>query len=196
MTADEQLCQQLEEAIEAYVDGELEPPVSSRLEGHLESCRGCRQEVARAHRLRESLRSLPGLEAPRPAVAAVLETARAEAASRKWSWLGFLSPRPVLAGLAAAALLVVIVLALFPGRSDETRVAMDDPAVARATLEAKLALAHFARANRKIGLELGDDVVRQRIVLPATRVVSRSLASGAAGDVQEIHMGGDVNERG
>ena len=99
-------CHRLREALEAYVDGELEVAVGERLERHLEGCPGCREELALALEVRDGLRGLPTLEAPRATVAAVLEIARAEATPRRpargWRWWSGLDLRPALAAAAVA----------------------------------------------------------------------------------------------
>lgn len=191
-------CEPFAEALELYLEGELEGGQRRALDDHLSSCPSCRSELALAAEVRDSLRRLPSLEAPRRAVAEVMATARAEADASEWwqpgAWLRGLLARPALAVAgAAAALLVVILLSLFPGQPRETTLAADDPAVVRAALETKLALAHFARANRKIGLELGEDVLHERMVLPATRGVARSLGSQGSGTGRPV---AGPNERG
>jgi anti-sigma factor RsiW len=188
-------CESFAEALDLHLDGELGGARTMELEEHLESCEACRDELALAAAVRDGLRRLPSFEAPRPAVARVLETARAEAESREHGfldWLRSLSPRPALVATTAAALLVALVLTLYPDRSSEPTLAGDEAAIAQATLEAKLALAHFARANRKIGLGLGQDVLHDRVVQPTSDGLARSLgAPGGAGE-----PGAGSNERG
>lgn len=188
-------CERWQEVLEAYVDGELDAPERSRLENHLEGCPACRSELALASELRDRLRGLPSLDAPRGAVAAVLETARQEDRAQRgpapWSWLETLWARPLLAGGAAAAIVLAIVLALFPGDGGPAAPG-SDAEIARATLEAKLALAHFARANRKVALGVGEDVIRERMMMPTGRAVARSLTMEESLD----GSGTTPNERG
>ncbi len=182
---DTSVCEPCESAIEASLDGDLEPARFAAFEAHLTKCAACAEELARASRLRDHLRALPRLDAPRPVVAAVLESARSEAETRgrrRAGWLGPLRARPALAVVAAVVLLAIaLVTSLDRTREPSGVVASSDPEVMRATLETKLALAHFARANRRVGRGLSEDLLRERVVRPAVRkLIEAPAAPGLA----------------
>ena len=52
-------CERWESLLSMYLDGELSASDAARLEGHLDSCEGCREELA-------SFRALSGMLATRP----------------------------------------------------------------------------------------------------------------------------------
>jgi len=84
------------------------------------------------------------------------------------------------AGLRVAAAAAVLALALGGGalflRLQQQQPSGPTPEqIAQATAEAKLALAYLGKATRRASLDLRDDVLQKRLVLPATRSVSRSL---------------------
>lgn len=193
-------CEWFDESIEAYLDGELDAEALAAFEVHLAECAGCAAELESAGRITVSLRALPRLEAPPPVIARVLATAREEVGGRAtgdhpWRWPAALRGRPALAALGAALLVAIAVLAtLGPAVDDRPRgLAANDPAVVRATLETKLALAHFARANRRVGRGLSEDLLRERVVRPAVRSLIRSPEPEAGGAPDEAFP---ASERG
>lgn len=184
-------------ALEGYLDDDLDSAATAALAVHLESCPSCTAELRAAERLRAELRRLPRHRAPAAPVQAALARARAEARASEagragwWSWL---QARPAAAALAAVALLVALAIALLPDLRPAPRLTPDDPAVARATLEAKLALAHLTRASREIGREVGGDVLHEHLVTPMARSVAGSL--GGRTDIPEPAAGLPAQERG
>lgn len=188
-------CELFDESIEAYLDAELDAGAAVAFESHRAACESCAAELAWASRARASLRQLPQLGAPASVVAGVLATAREESEARSrarpgWGWLG---ARPALAAIGVALLLAIALLAILDrgaGRGPR-ELALDDPAVVRATLETKLALAHFARANRRVGRGLSEDLLRERVVRPAVRSLTRSSPSD-----RQSPTASPVNERG
>ncbi len=178
-------CERFDATVDAYLDGDLGARAAASFEAHVGACERCSEGLAHAERVAAALRRLPAQPAPVSAVAAVLATARQEAERRPrsaWSRLRPLRTRPALTALAAAliaALALFAVLDREAGRG-ESEIALDDPAVVRATLETKLALAHFARANRRIGRDLSEDLLRERVVRPAVRGLNRAARSEGA----------------
>lgn len=67
------------ELLSAYLDGELAPSEQERVVAHLESCAGCRMDLADLQAARAAVRALPILDAPswlQPADTTPLELAR------------------------------------------------------------------------------------------------------------------------
>ena len=196
---DDRICELFEESIETFLDAELDAGRGASFEAHRAGCERCTDELAWARRVRASLGELPRLEAPASTVAAVLTTARQETEARAfgrggWSWLGALRMRPALAAIGAALLLALaLVSTLDRGVDDGSHaIAQHDPTVMRATLETKLALAHVARANRRVGRGLSEDLLRERVVRPAVRSLTHSSA-----EAESARSGGlPVSERG
>jgi anti-sigma factor RsiW len=171
--------------LEPYLDGELPPAEAERLREHAARCPACAAELRLAQALQGGLRELPELDVP-PAVLArvraaatpempVLPFARParEPAPRSW--------QPRFAALAAALVLVLLgTLLLFELRSPRaSQPARPTPLeVARATAEARYALAYVGRASRRAGLEIKDEVLPEHLVAPAARSLSRSLHAG------------------
>lgn len=169
-TTDDLHCEEALELLEPYVDGDLSPMEASRLRFHVERCGSCAAELALATRIQRELRSLPELECPPE----VLE--RVQLGGR-----GKVVPFPSRpqAGWRIVAAAAVLALALGGGAlflQIQRQPSQPTPEqIAQATAEAKLALAYLGKATRRASLDLRDDVLQKRLVLPAARSVSRSL---------------------
>ena len=182
-------CDRVDEQLEAYIDGELEAEQQGTVAFHLESCSQCRASEALALAVREELRALPQLDAPAAVIEQVIETARRDVASRRISsrslpWWKALRPSPVWA-LAAATLLVAVLVPL--GRRGEVSeqtvseqigseqpgsvqmASVDAAQIDRAVWEARVALSYVSAASRRAGVELRDDVIMKRIVVPTVQ---------------------------
>ena len=143
-------CEEALDLLELSLDGELAPGVEARLRSHLTGCRACAAELALASRIQKELRAL------RPA--AVLPFRPRGSAAR---------PARLLA--AAAMLAATIGGALY---LDQTRLhpaaSATSPSpeeIARATAEARYALAYVGRVSRHTGLDLRDGILRRRTPL-------------------------------
>jgi anti-sigma factor RsiW len=170
---DDLRCEEALEILEPYVDGDLPPAEASRLRAHLECCGSCAAELELAARIQRELRTLPELDCPPEVWERVHRAGRGEVvpfpsqsrAGRRVARIG-----------AAAA---VLALALGGGAlflQNQRQPSRPTPEqIAQATAEAKLALAYLGKATRRASLDLRDDVLQKRLVLPATRSVSRSL---------------------
>lgn len=170
-------CEEALAGIEPYLDGDLPEDEADRLRGHLAGCPACAAELELATRIQSELRSLPQLDCPPEVLERVRREGRADRARvvpfeprRRVS--RFLGPR--LAAAAAVLALAVGGGALFL----QVQQPPDQPSpeeIAQATAEAKLALAYLGKATRRASLDLQEEVLAKRLVVPATRGVSRSL---------------------
>ncbi len=195
--------------LEPYLDGELSPAETARVREHLARCPDCAAELRLAEAIQRGLRQLPALDAPpavlmrvraaalsempempeTPVPAAVLPFERPSPRLRRPP-SG--RPRPALAAALAAALVLALLgtLLLFQLRSPQppqpTAATAATPAtpadIARATAEARYALACVGRASRRAGLELKDEVLPEHLVAPAARSLSRSLGGALPPD--------------
>ena len=164
-------CHDVLDLLEPYVDGDLEPAAAGRLRSHLEGCPACAAELVLTRRIQRELRALPQLDCPPE----IVERARRQGAEvvpfrpRRAAL-----PLRTLRVIAAAALLALVLGggALFI-RSQQQRRAAE---VAQATAEARYALALLGKVSRRAGLDVRDEVLARRVVLPAARSVSRSLS--------------------
>ncbi len=200
-------CATVIEALEAHLDGDLEGAQRAAIEAHLERCPGCAAEHQLAAEVRSGLRALPELDAPRAVVERVFkETVRRQTDGSRRPWRRRRRPvvRPAWAALAAAALAAVVVgsglwLTSTPSENDATA---DAAAVARATEEARYALAYVAQVSRRTGLKLRQDLLPEHLVDPSARSLNRALAGrpdppsreGASGNREngaERAVGGD-----
>jgi anti-sigma factor RsiW len=103
-------CADLESALDAYLDGELDEPDHAQAAAHLAACPACSEHAASRGRervgLRRCLREALGPEGPRgraPAELRLRIAAAIEREGRPW-WRRALSPLPVSALAACAAL--------------------------------------------------------------------------------------------
>ncbi|HEX3553030.1 MAG TPA: anti-sigma factor [Thermoanaerobaculia bacterium] len=166
-------CDTALDLLEPYVDGDLAPAAAARLRSHLESCPACAAELALAERIQRELRSLPRLDCPPE----IVERARHQGAevvpfrlplSRRRTGLPF--------RIAAAAALLAFSLgggALFIRSQQQHRRATE---IAQATEQARYALALLGRVSRRTGLDVRDEVLARRVVLPAARSITQSLS--------------------
>ena len=165
---DEISCADASDSIEPYLDGDLPPREADRLRQHLESCAACAAERALAERIQRELRSLPQLDCPPEVIERVVRAGRGEVVpfpGRK---------EPLRWRIAAAAAVVAMTVgggSLFVHFQHQR-----EQQVAQATQEARFALAYLGRATHKAGLDVRDEVLQKRLVIPTTRSVSRSLS--------------------
>jgi hypothetical protein len=102
---------ELNEQLNAYLDGGLEEPTRWRLAGHLAVCEVCREELAQLDQTRAALRALPTLRAPRPFTIPV-PVASGPAPRSVFPWLAWVWRFGSLA--TAACLLLAMVSAFLP----------------------------------------------------------------------------------
>ncbi len=170
-------CEEALDWIEPYLDGDLPEEEAARLRGHLAGCPACAAELELAIRIQSELRSLPQLDCPPE----VLERGRREGRgvvvpfeSRRRNVRDRRAIGPRLAAAAAVLALAVGGGALFL----QVQRPPDPPSpeqIAQATAEAKLALSYLGKATRRASVNLQEEVLAKRLVVPATRGVSRSL---------------------
>jgi len=142
-------CEEALDLLEAHLDGELTPDGEARLRAHLDGCRSCAAELALARRIRTELRAM------RPQPATVLPFQRPQT-----------SRRPMRILLAAAMLVLTIGGALYLEQIRVQPTASPSPEeVARATAEARFALAYVGKVSRHTGLDLRDGILHRRMPL-------------------------------
>jgi anti-sigma factor (TIGR02949 family) len=174
-------CEAALDLLEPYLDGELTGEEEARLRGHLAACTACAAELALARRVQRELRALPQPDVPPELMARVLQAGRGEV-------VPFRPRRPRTSRLRIAAAAAVALLAVGGGslfvHSQAPRDRPSPEEIAEATREARFALAVVGRASRKAGLDVRDEVLEKRLVMPATRDVSQSLSrmTNAAGE--------------
>src|SRR5436309_2048887 len=170
-------CAEALDLLEPYLDGDLPPGEADRVRRHLEACPACAAERALAARIQSELRALPQPDCPPEVIERVRRAGRGEVVpfpSRERA------PRWRIAAAAAA----VIALAVGGGALGVhlQHVQQQQEQVAEATREARLALAYFGKVTRRAGLDVRDEVLEKRLVVPVARSVSRSL--GTADDAE------------
>jgi anti-sigma factor RsiW len=119
-----------EDLLAAYVDGALTEKERAAVDVHLSSCETCREELALASDSMASLASLPEEPVPFGVTGPVLAEARRGAKRREPVW----SRLQWVAGLAAAASIVLVVALLLPqlGGSNENAARETAPALGSA----------------------------------------------------------------
>jgi len=154
-------CRQALLWIEPSLDGELPQGDEALLRRHLESCPACAAERALAGEIQRELRALPLPECPPE----VLERVR-RAGAQGALVVPFPARRLRMALAAAVLALTVGGGAAWIIEIERREERASSEAVARATAEARFALAYVGRVSRRTGLELRDDM-RQRMSVPA-----------------------------
>jgi anti-sigma factor RsiW len=138
-------CEEVQDVLEAYVDGDLPAAGEARVRAHLGSCPSCAAELALAEAIQRELRSLPVPDCPPEVLRKVVPFTLRERRTA----------RPFRAALAAAMLAAAVGASVFflgPFRQEEP----DPQEVARATEEARYALAYIGQVSRRTGLTLRD----------------------------------------
>ena len=192
---DSPTCQDIELHIEALVDHELEAAQIASLEEHLETCPDCAQQFRLATEIRRELRELPEVDTPSRVLEAVFRQA-SSSEQQRWSWSALWQvSRPAWIALGAAAATLLAVMILLPTQSPPAPESSAE--VARATEEARLALAYLEKVTQRTARSIHDDVVQKRVVEPAARGLARSLKapeseSPTSGPVSDRRFHGDT----
>ncbi len=173
-------CDEALDLLEPFLDGDLTPEESARLQAHLEGCAACAAELALAGRVQAGLRALPQPDCPPELLARVVAAGRGEVGAFP---AGVRTPRIVRGRIAAAAAIAAVAALAVGGgslflhlqhlQSLQQRAEARQAQVAEATREARFALAYIGRATRKAGLDVRDEVLQKRLVTPAARTLSR-----------------------
>jgi anti-sigma factor (TIGR02949 family) len=162
-------CDEALDLLDPWLDGDLPPEEAGRLQAHLDRCPTCAAELALAGRIQRELRALPQPDCPPELIQRVVRTGRGEI-------VPFPSRNRMKRIRIAAAVLVLAVGggSLFVHLQNQQRQPSPEQ-VAQATRDARLALAYLGKVTRKAGLDVRDEVLEKRLVVPAARSVSRSL---------------------
>lgn len=188
-TGESTYCDEVCEILEPYLDGDLSRDEAERVRVHVAGCAACAAELALAEAIQRELRALPQLDCP-PAALERIRAAGPPADNlvpirRAWR-LSLASRAARIASIAAALALTVGGTAFLLQPKPPAQPGPEE--IARATEEARFALAYLGQVNRKAGLELREDVFEKRLVAPAAENVSRSLEAlpRASGTFQEV----------
>src|SRR3954452_15425736 len=162
-------CEEALDLLDPYLDGDLPPGEMDRVRRHLDGCPACAAELSLAARIQRELRALPQPECPPEVMERVRRAGRGEVVpfpsrERAPRWR-----------IAAAAALVALAVGRGALGVHIQHVRQQQEQVARATAEARLALAYFGKVTRRAGLDVRDEVLEKRLVAPVARGVSRSL---------------------
>ncbi|MFL6232980.1 MAG: anti-sigma factor [Thermoanaerobaculia bacterium] len=171
-------CEEALDLLEPYLDGDLPPGEADRVRRHLDACPACAAELALAARIQRELRALPQPDCPPEVIERVRAAGRGEVVpfpgrDRAPRWR-----------IAAAAALVALAVGGGPLFVHVQHVQQQQEA-ARATREARLALAYFGKVTRKAGLDVRDEVLERRLVAPVARGVSRSFEESPGAETRK-----------
>jgi len=181
-------CEEALDFLEPYLDGDLPVAEASRLREHLERCPDCAAELALAARIQRELRSLPQLDCPPEVLEKVRETGRGEVVPFR--------PRERV-GLRIAAVAAVLALAVGGAALFLRFERRDRPSpqeIAQATAEARYALAYIGKVTRRTRMNLQEEVLQKRLVVPASRSVSRTLGETPSASVPSSAAAGRLDK--
>lgn len=170
--ADGLSCGVVVDLLEEWIDGDLVGPDAVAIEAHLEGCASCNEERLLAERVRDSLRSLPELDAPPRVLDAVRSATQPRVAERMRALLEKVVTRPARPLAAVAA--VVFLALMIQDWGDRSAPQYTDDEVFRAKVETKLALAYVGAVTRRAEQQVRH-VIDEKAVNAAVRGVSRSL---------------------
>jgi len=169
-------CAEALDLLDPYLDGDLPPGEADRVRRHLDACPACAAELSLAARIQGELRALPRPDCPPEVIERVRRAGRGEVVpfpsrERAPRWR-----------IAAAAALVALAVGGGALGVHLQHVQRQQEQVAEATREARLALAYFGKVTRKAGLDVRDEVLEKRLVIPVARSVSRSLGQAQSAE--------------
>jgi len=169
-------CAEALDLLEPYLDGDLTQGEADRVRRHLDACPACAAELSLAARIQSELRALPQPDCPPEVIERVRRAGRGEVVpfpSRERA------PRWRIAAAAALIALGAGGGSLFVHLQ---HIRQQQEQVAEATREARLALAYFGKVTRRAGLDVRDEVLEKRLVIPVARSVSRSLGQAQSAE--------------
>lgn len=166
-------CDEVCELLEPYLDGDLPREEAERVRAHLAGCAACAAELALAEAVQRELRALPELDCPPEVLERIRAAGPPEAQVVPFRRVWQPSRAARIASIAAALALTVGGTAFLLQPEDPAQPSAEE--IARATEEARFALAYLGQVNRRAGLDLREDVFEKRLVAPVTENVSRSL---------------------
>jgi hypothetical protein len=176
----------VDEHLEAYLDGELSSPDTSRMERTLEASPELARELTLARRIHEDLAQTPDYLCP-PVVSRQVfaRTRRTESRDRRW-WESFIPPAPAwgLAGLAATILLAAglwFVVPQFAGEQGEEFIVIDGQRftveeIAQAQADMELAMAYVDHMSNQINKQVSSYVSGESML----KSVNTGLNKGAS----------------
>lgn len=109
-------CRDFDRAMEAFISGDLPPARMSEMESHRYACLRCREQHRQWEALSIGARQLPRVTAPAGFEAALMRRIRARE-HRRWRYLIFDFPRPLVRAAAYATLTLIVGLSAFLLRS-------------------------------------------------------------------------------
>ncbi len=188
------LCPWLNENVERFLDGELNPSETSIAEEHLATCTLCAQQVEFAGQISSTLRTLPIVDCPDSVTEAVYEKVAVSALKRSmqgFDWGRLFTPpvwRPALIGVVSVGLVALI--AVIGGRRDVVP-AYTARDLARARVEAKWALRLVNQVGERAGAQMRNELLNPRVIRPVIRAVETEAAKrGSKRDAQEVRNEG------
>ena len=127
-------CTRIKDLLSEYVDGMLDAQTEARVEKHLSTCQGCKEELAGLKALVKELSTLESMEAPKDFLDQVHERMEPRFSLRKVLRMLFVPARiKIPLELATAAAMVVLVLAVFHVQQPKQRM-VSGPDVSRELL--------------------------------------------------------------
>lgn len=171
--ADLEMCSDVLEGIEAWIDGELGAEEAARFEAHIAQCASCRTEKSEAEDLVMGLRSLPEFDIPTRVLHSVPGFARPPMWARFGATMTASMRRPATAAAAVGVAILAIVL-VSPWRGPSTS-KYSDQEIERAALEAQLALAYVGDAVQRAELSVKEKILEDGTVIRTVRGFSRSM---------------------
>lgn len=173
-------CAEVQDRLDAWIDGDLDPAEAGVLEAHVERCPECDGERRLAEEIRETLRGLPELDLPDRVMEVVRDETAPTIGERARGLLDAIFARPVPA-VAAVAAIVLFVFVAVPLRQSETPPRYTAEEVERAAEEAKLALTYVGAIARYAERQARHKVLSDDAVSGTLREISRSIRwTGAA----------------
>jgi len=166
-------CHDIENIIEPYVDGDLEPGIRQQVEEHIARCQDCEAKLTLAVRIHDGLGALPKVTCPD----SVVQTVSARIERERKGWLGGIKPawrifrRRYAVGFAVGVAIIAVTI-MTANRYSPSRWFHDEPpqytqqeiALARQNILLAFGYVHYATNRTQQVIE--EDILPRRVVRP------------------------------
>ena len=172
---------QFDEALEAYLDGDLSPAEARRLEAFARTDAEAREELRLARLVQHRLQALPPLVCPPDITSAVFDYARRDVRSgfverirslMSSNWATIIRP-----SMAVGVLVAVIIVGTLNTRPipEPQQTAQTTEEVGKALNDAKWVLAYLSDIGLKAATSIREEVLEERVVAPVNRALDSAF---------------------
>ena len=168
-------CARVLDAIETYLDDDLDDAARGRLETHVAACPACARELSLARSVKEILGEMATDECGTALTHRLLEVAQSEPTHNARRGYTRKLLRFALPAAAALVILLGALVELSPGPPPQAEVSQEE--ILRAEIQLRGAFAYLAQLGQQTARTVGREVIQDGIAPPLLRQKQRFLPS-------------------